>query len=406
MNKKLKIAIFHCGFIYTGGGERIVIEEIFGLRKRGYEVGCYVPVYDEKLSYPDIIKSLKIKTLLPQFPKYFPLRYAIQMVASCLAVSFLVPRFIKYDIIIGANQPGAFLAFVVAKLLKKPYLVYLNQPNRILYKRSHEDWQNVKDYYVLDKIINIFLKPFVSFLDTRSITSGENLLINGNFVAKEISRVYKPKKWLDCPAGAKPEKNLNFKRDNGKIKVDNIVIEKPYLLYTSRHEPWKKFDWAIEITKLVNKKFPIKLVIPGAYNALTPKLIKLAKELGVEDKIIFTGAINQKLLWELYKNAAVYLFTSPKEDLGIVVEEAQACGVPVIAWNRGGPTVTVVNGKTGLLAKPYSKQDFANKVLLLLKNPEKRQKMGKEAVRHIERNLSWEIHLNILEKEIKRVLIR
>src|SRR5438445_698471 len=36
-----RLAIFHCGFTYSGGGERIVIEEVLGLRRRGYEVECY-----------------------------------------------------------------------------------------------------------------------------------------------------------------------------------------------------------------------------------------------------------------------------------------------------------------------------------------------------------------------------
>ena len=35
-----RIAVFHCGFTYSGGGERIVIEEVLGLRRRGYDVEC------------------------------------------------------------------------------------------------------------------------------------------------------------------------------------------------------------------------------------------------------------------------------------------------------------------------------------------------------------------------------
>jgi hypothetical protein len=33
--RKLKIAVFHCGFVYSGGGERIVLEEVLGLRRLG-----------------------------------------------------------------------------------------------------------------------------------------------------------------------------------------------------------------------------------------------------------------------------------------------------------------------------------------------------------------------------------
>lgn len=400
---KAKIAIFHCGFIYTGGGERIVLEEMAGLKKLGYKVDCFAPVYDPQLSYPDIIKKFKIKTFLPQLPRFFPFRLAISMVASCILAPFFALRFIDYDIILGANQPGAYLAWVVARILRKPYFVYLNQPNRILYPRDHEDWQNVKDYYYLNRVINKLFKSWVSLLDKKSITGGRNVFINGSFVAKEICKIYGIKSWIDCPGGAHTIPNLPLDRFKGELKVKGKSFNKPYILYTSRHEPWKKFDWAIEIVEMVIEKYPqAKLVIPGANTAITPKLKKLTTDLKIEDKVFFTGPISQKTLSYLYRNAAVYIFTSPKEDLGIVVQEAQAAGVPVVAWNSGGPTVTVIDGKTGYLVRPYRLSVMAEKVLFLLNNPEIRNSMGREAKKHIERNFSWQKHVAILEKEFKK----
>ncbi|OGM15454.1 hypothetical protein A2V56_00660 [Candidatus Woesebacteria bacterium RBG_19FT_COMBO_42_9] len=408
MVKKIsKIAIFHCGFIYTGGGERIVLEEISGLRKRGYQVECFVPTYDPKLSYPDIIKKYRIKTLLPQLPRFIPLRFAIQLVLSCLFAPFFVYRFRDFDFFIGANQPGAYIAWVVARLLGKPYVVYLSQPNRVLYPRDHEDWQNVRDYYFLFRFINKWFRNFVVNLDKRSITSGSNLFINGSFVAKEIVRIYEPKKWTDCMGGANlaPKSVLNNDRYKGKLRINECEIGKPYILYTSRHEPWKKFDWAVEVASKVIENYPdLRLVIPGTETNVTPKLKDLAKGFGIKDKVIFTGPIKQKQLWELYRNAAVYIFTSPKEDLGIVVQEAQAAGTPVVAWNSGGPTVTVVSGETGYLIDPYSLKEMAEKIVYLLKNPALRRTLGRNAWEHIAKNYSWERHIDILEKEFKKTL--
>lgn len=403
--KKLKIAIFHCGFIYTGGGERIVLEEIEGFRRRGYQVDCFVPNYDPSLSYPDIIKKYKIKTFLPQLPKIVPLRFAIQMLASCVLAPLLSLRFRKYDLILGANQPGAYMAWVVSKILGKPYFVYLSQPNRVLYPRDHEDWQNVRDYYFLFKIINKWFRKVVSELDRKSITQGENLFINGKFVADEIVRIYKPRKWADCPGGANvvSKEALKVDRYKGKIRANSHIIEKPYILYTSRHEPWKKFDWAIEVVSQALPKYPdIKLVIPGAETPLTSRLKDLADRLGIGKKVVFTGPIKQKSLWDLYQNAAVYIFTSPKEDLGIVVEEAQAAGTPVVAWNSGGPTVTVVDGKTGYLVEPFYIKRMADRIVYLLKNPSLRNQMGYAAWEHIKRDFSWKSHIDILEREFKK----
>lgn len=406
--KKKRIAIFHCGFIYTGGGERIVIEEMNGLCKKGYEVDCFVPIYDPALSYPDIIKSLKIKTFLPQLPSFVPFRFGLAMVISCILSPLYAFRFVGYDLILGANQPGAFIAWVVAGILRKPYFVYLNQPNRILYPRDHENWQNVKDYYYLNLIINKIFRLPISILDKNSIIGGKNLFINGKFIAREIIKTYKPKKWTDCPAGASKtsETILTIDRFKGSVRVNGKTsIEKPYILLTSRHEPWKKFDWAIEVVNEVLSKYPgTRLVIPGAETAFTPSLKNLTMELGIEENVIFTGPIDQKDLQKLYQNSAVYLFTSPKEDLGIVVLEAQASGTPVVAWDKGGPTVTVVNNKTGYLVKPYKFSDMAKKVIKLLKDKKQRGKMGKNAFEHIKNNFSWERHIDIMDKEFKKHL--
>lgn len=383
-----------------------MIEEVLGLRQRGWDVECFAPTYDPKLSYPDIIEKVQVKTFLPQLPSWFPLRFAALMILSCLLAPLFAIRFLRTDVFIGANQPGAYLAWVIAGILGKPYLVYLNQPNRVLYPRDHENWQNVKDYYVLNGLIKL-IRPLVVFLDRRSITGGKKLLINGSFVAQEISRIYKARDWVDCPGGAHPELESVFKnnRFKGCVNANGSTVEKPYMLLTSRHEPWKKFEWAIEATKIISEKFPeIKLVIPGPDTIATPKLRQLSQNLGISQKVVFPGAVPQKDLWELYRQAVAYVFPSPKEDLGVVVLEAQAAGVPVVAWNFGGPTITVKDGQSGFLAKPYEVSDFAQKVITLLESPEKRQKMGEAAWRHVKEHFSWEKHLEILEKEIYATL--
>ena len=58
---KGKIAIFHCGFIYSGGGERIVLEEAKGLTKRGWEVRVFAPTVDKRKCYPEMVKEVGVK---------------------------------------------------------------------------------------------------------------------------------------------------------------------------------------------------------------------------------------------------------------------------------------------------------------------------------------------------------
>ena len=106
-----RIAVFHCGFTYSGGGERIVIEEVIGLRRRGYDVECYAPTVNASRCYPDLIGEVRVKTFLPQLPRWFPFREAVQMAATSLLMPLYAWRFRGVDAIVGCNQPSAWIAW-------------------------------------------------------------------------------------------------------------------------------------------------------------------------------------------------------------------------------------------------------------------------------------------------------
>lgn len=416
MVEKKKVAIFHCGFIYSGGGERIILEEAKGLKKRGWEVSVFAPTLDKKLCFPEEVERLNVKTFLPQLPSFIPGRFAMQMVLSSLFAPFFTFRFTDVDVFVGGNQPGAWIAFCVSRVLGKPYITYLNQPNRLLYHRKIDkevNWQNLTEYYFIDDLIKL-LRPFISFVDKISSIGGKTVLVNGGYIGKIIKNIYKSEVTV-CPAGAYPQEFKNLKLNphtayTGSFRIKNLKrvefeIKKPYIFLTNRHVPQKKFEYGIQALKEVVEKFPnVLLVIPGPFTSYTPELMRIADLLGVSKNVLFLGQISEENLQKLYQAAAVYIYTAPEEDFGMGVIEAMGWGVPVVAWNYAGPTVTVENGKTGYLAKPYDISDFAQKLLETLKDSKTRSEMGKHAWEHVKNNFSWERHVDILEKTIRKAI--
>lgn len=411
----IKVAIFHCGFLYSGGGERIVLEEAKGLIEKGYEVSIFAPALDKRLCFPDEIKRLNVNTFLPQLPSFIPARNALWMVLSSFIAPILAFNFRDKDIFFGANQPGVWIAYCMAKVLRKPYLIYINQPNRLLYHRKVDEevnWQNLKEYYFIDNLIKK-LRVFIAWADKISFTSGTAMLADGDYIGKIIENIYK-KNVIMCPAGAYPQKyrNLLFGKNKhgGIFEIDNMKgerfsIKKPYILLTNRHVPQKKFEYAIKSLKIIVNKYPnALLVIPSSFTGYTKELKTLAKKLEIYKSVIFTDQINEETLQFLYQNATVYVYTSPEEDFGMGVIESMGWGVPVVAWNYAGPTVTVDNGKTGYLAKPYDVNDFADKILKILNNLKLRDKMGKAAWQRVKDKFSWDIHVGIIDREIKKAL--
>jgi glycosyltransferase involved in cell wall biosynthesis len=409
--KKVKIAIFHCGFVYSGGGERIVLEEARELRKRGYEVVVYAPTIDKKLCYPGMLGELGVETFLPSFTEKLPYRDALRMAVSSLLAPILAINFRDVDLFLGANQPGAWIAFCMAVVLRKPYIVYLNQPNRLIYPRKIDyrtGWQTRRDYYLLAKIIKK-IKPLVAWADRISLTSGKAMLVNGDYIAAAIKKIYQ-KPVVVCSGGAHPKAFATLRLNprsafSGEFKIKGRRIKKPYILVANRHEPQKKFEYVIKAMRQVLGKISgASLIIPGPFTPITGELINLSKRLKIYQKVLFLRQVSEEDLQKLYREAAVHCYPAPDEDFGLGPLEAGAWGVPTVAWNHGGPTATVKHGKTGYLAEPYKVDDYAEGIIMFLSNPKRRAEMGKAAWENVKRNFSWKKHLDILENEIKKAL--
>jgi glycosyltransferase 2 family protein len=399
-----RIAVFHCGFTYSGGGERIVIEEVLGLRRRGYSVECYAPTVDATRCYPDLIGQVRVKTFLPQLPRWFPFREAVQMAATSLLMPLYAWRFRGVDAIVGCNQPSAWIAWWAARLMDVPYVLYLNQPNRLVYPRNIDrqtGWVSNADYRLLAAVV-LRATRFVAWADRRSVQEADQLLVNGGYIGDIIRKTYR-RDAIDCPAGCHVA-DSGFplpltSRFNGGLTINGYPIRRPYVLLTNRHYPQKRFDLAIRAMVEVRTRVPrAQLVIPGPATSHTASLKSLVAELGLEEAVLFLGAITEYELQSLYEGAAVYVYPAPEEDFGMGVIEAMAKGVPVVAWNQAGPTVTVGPG-TGHLAEPLDVAAYAAAITKLLDQPDENQATGERAFEWA-RRFDWERHIDIIERAV------
>jgi glycosyltransferase involved in cell wall biosynthesis len=191
-------------------------------------------------------------------------------------------------------------------------------------------------------------------------------------------------------------------RFSGGMTINGFPIRRPYVLLTNRHYPQKRFDLAIRAMQEVRKRHPkVQLVIPGPSTSHTEVLKALAAKLELTDGVTFLGAISEEQLQKLYEGAAVYVYPAPEEDFGMGVIESMAKGVPVVAWNQAGPTVTM-GPRTGYLAEPLEVSDYAAGISGLLDDPAANQATGERAVEWA-RRFDWERHLDTLERTILEV---
>ncbi|MCU0679921.1 MAG: glycosyltransferase family 4 protein [Planctomycetes bacterium] len=106
-----------------------------------------------------------------------------------------------------------------------------------------------------------------------------------------------------------------------------------------------------------------------------------AQKLGLNEKILFLDSVDDLSLPQYYRRSDIFVFPSlnQNEAFGLVLLEALASGVPVIASNLPGVRTVFQEGKQGLLIKPGSISDLKDKLNYLLTNQEKRKNMAKAA---------------------------
>jgi colanic acid/amylovoran biosynthesis glycosyltransferase len=133
-------------------------------------------------------------------------------------------------------------------------------------------------------------------------------------------------------------------------------------------------------------------------------LKKLTHELGIEDVVEFMGQVNRHHVEKILKNSDVFLLTSVREGFGVVLLEAQAAGIPVIATEVGGIPEAVNGGKSAILVPPRDPDTVADRLTYLFKHPEQRESMGEAGKRYVRKNFDIQ-QLNRRLEELLQSLI-
>ncbi|WP_319559649.1 glycosyltransferase [Marispirochaeta sp.] len=156
------------------------------------------------------------------------------------------------------------------------------------------------------------------------------------------------------------------------------------LLYAGRISRDKSIDLVADCFLSLKQEFPgLNLIIAGE----GPYADELLQRVKQEEHIHFLGRVDHDLMPIVYAASDLFLFPSVTDTFGRVVAEAQACGVPTIVSNEGGPQEIVADGKTGAVVTTQSAEawiDAVRKFLLMLREtPESYRHIAQEARTHI-----------------------
>ncbi len=149
-------------------------------------------------------------------------------------------------------------------------------------------------------------------------------------------------------------------------KADTRIYEKyeipkgvPIVLYVGRVDPEKNVTAVLEAFSRVLQRIPEAVFVVVGDGVGRPKLIKEVERLGVADSVKILGRVTGGDLYELYKVGTVFATASEIETQGIVLIEAAATGLPLIAVDAGAVSEVCIDGTNGFLCQPGNVSEMA-----------------------------------------------
>jgi glycosyltransferase involved in cell wall biosynthesis len=139
--------------------------------------------------------------------------------------------------------------------------------------------------------------------------------------------------------------------------------------YVGRHDPYKNILGLIRAMAILQHLYngPLQLVIAGRLDHRYPEAYEEVHHLGLADKVVFCGYLNDASLGALYKASDVFVCPSFYEGFGMPPIEAMSFGIPVVASNR--TALPEVLGNAALFIDPANPQEMAETIMRVLLQP-------------------------------------
>jgi len=211
----------------------------------------------------------------------------------------------------------------------------------------------VKSFFFLNFVKNAFLNTFHNPIS-----------IKPKSPLSEIAKRYKNKiNAVFLTRAAKNFSNFKFKKNfvvyNG-IDVNFFKFNlkpKDYFLWVGRVESYKGIENAIYVAK----KTKIKLLLVGKMDPERKEYFTKKIKPNLNQKIRYLGEVSQGKLLKLYQEAKAFLYPIEwEEPFGLTMVEAQACGTPVIVFDRGSAKEVVKDKITGFVVPFLNKEKEKN----------------------------------------------
>ena len=242
----------------------------------------------------------------------------------------------NYDLIVSSSSS---IAKGVLTNQNQLHICYCHSPMRYAWDLYHQYLNDINLNKGLKGIYAKYVLHKMRIWDVNTVNRVDEFVANSNYIAKRIKKVY----------------NREAKVIYPPVDVENfsLIKQKDDFYFTaSRMVPYKK----IELIVRAFNEMPNRDLIVAGDGPEFNKIKKIAKK-----NVKLVGFLNSEAL-KIYMGKAKAFVFAAEEDFGIIPVEAQACGTPVIAYQKGGAQETVIHNKTGILFKEQTIESLKNAI--------------------------------------------
>ncbi len=275
--------------------------------------------------------------------------------------------------IVHAQQPRLdFLGSIAAKLAGVPVVItrHLSMarfPINRFKRQIYQLFDSLVTARLADKIITVSKEIASDLIKTQRVSPNKIKVIYNGIDPGKFSRQTDEKRSI----------RKEFKL--GKCQLVGII---------ARINIQKSHQYFLEAVSYIVKIMPqVKFLIVGD-GPLKADMEKLAKKLGIDSWVIFTGYRTD--ISQIISELDIIVLSSLTEGLPVVFLEAMAMSKPVVSFNVGGVSELVIDGQTGILVPLKDSSGLAKAIIKLLKNKEEATGMGMAGWKRLDEKFSLE----------------
>lgn len=210
--------------------------------------------------------------------------------------------------------------------------------------------------YRLSRLVSMGIKRAVKIISVSEATKGD-LIRHYGIDERKVAVVHEgvSGRFRRLAAGGEPVRQALLK----------YGIEDDYILYVGRLHTRKNLARLVRAFNLIRKDVGgLKLLLVGRAHYYTSRILRVIEELHLQQDVLCLGHVDDEDLPALYNGARLFVYPSLFEGFGLPPLEAMACGTPVVASRCS--SLPEVLGDAAALVDPYSVEDIAEKIRLLL----------------------------------------